>query len=74
MTEICAKLLSLKYHSSITIASFESGSDRFVLYGDRRMTSILEEYGREEIILFVKDESDWSWRMVENDRVIPLEG
>jgi len=67
MTEICAKLLSIKYHSSITIASFESGEEKFVLYGDRRMTSILEEYVGEEIILFINDESDWSWRRVDED-------
>jgi len=73
MTEICAKLLSLKYHSSITIATFESDSDKFVLYGDRRMTSILEEYVGEEIILFITDESNWSWRRVE-DQNFPLEG
>ncbi len=67
MTEICAKLLLLKYHSSITIASFESGDEKFVLYGDWRMTAILEEYVGEEIILFVKDESNWSWKRVNED-------
>ena len=64
-----AKLLSLKYHSSIAIASFESGEDRFVLYGDRRMTAILDEYVGEEIILFITDESNWSWKNLEENWV-----
>jgi len=67
MTEFCARLVALRYHGSIAIATFESDSDRFVLYGDRRMTSILEEYVGEEIILFINDESDWSWRRVDED-------
>ena len=62
-----AKLLSLKYHSSIAIASFESGEDRFVLYGDRRMTSILEEYVGEEVVLNVENEFTWSWRRLDEN-------
>jgi len=67
MQEIAARLVSLNYHGSIAIAAFESAGEIIVLYGDRRMTSILEEYVGEEIVLFIKDESDWSWRRVDED-------
>jgi len=72
MTEICAKLLSLKYHSSISIATFESDSERLVIYGDRRMTSILSEYVDDEVILNVENEYTWKWRRGAWD--LPIEG
>jgi len=72
MQEIAARLVSLKYHGSITVATFESDSDRFVLYGDRRMTSILEEYLDDEIVLNVENEYTWSWRRGAWD--LPIEG
>ena len=59
-TEITARLISLRYHSSITAASFERCEEKFTLFGDRRMTSILEEYIGEEIILHIENEYTWS--------------
>ena len=60
-TEITARLISLKYHSSISVASFESGEERFTLYGDRRMTSLLADHIGEEIILNIENQYTWSW-------------
>jgi|GEM_PF-664062 len=62
-TEITARLISLRYHSSIAVASFESGEEKFTLYGDRRMTSPLIDYIGEEIILRIENEYTWSWRV-----------
>jgi len=72
MTEFCARLVALRCHGSIAIATFESDSDRFVLYGDRRMTSILSEYVDDEVILNVENEYTWKWRRGAWD--LPIEG
>jgi len=67
MKEITAKLISLRNHSSIAIASFESSEAKFTLYGDRRMTENLAEYVGEEIILYIENEYTWSWRNLEEN-------
>jgi hypothetical protein len=60
------KLLSVKYHSSITVVTFQKGEDSFSLYGDRRMTWMLEDYIGEEIEVFVTNEYTWNWKEKEN--------
>jgi hypothetical protein len=66
-TEITARLIALKYYSSITAASFRCGAEKFTLFGDRRMTSPLTDYLGEEIILYIENEYTWSWHSLDEN-------
>jgi hypothetical protein len=66
-TKITARLIALKYYSSITASSFECGEEKFTLFGDRRMTGPLTEYIGEEIILHIENEYTWCWSPLDED-------
>ena len=59
--DITGTLISLKYDSSIGIAGFKNENGEFILYGESRLMSILEDYIDQDLMLFIKSESDWSW-------------
>ena len=68
--DITGTLISLKYDSSIGIAGFRNENGEFILYGESRLMSILEDYINQELILFIKSESDWSWLPLEDNLTI----
>ena len=68
--DITGTLISLKYDSSIGIAGFRNENGEFILYGESRLMSILEDYITQELILFIKSESDWSWLPLEDNLTI----
>ena len=59
--EITGTLKSLKYDSSIGIACFQTEAGEITLYGEARMMQPLEDYLQQDLVLFIKSESDWSW-------------
>ncbi len=68
--DITGTLISLKYDSSIGIAGFRNENGELILYGESRLMSILEDYITQELILFIKSESDWSWLPLEDNLTI----
>ena len=67
--KITGTLISLKYDSSIGIAGFKNENGEFVLYGESRMMAPLEDYFNQDLILFIKSESDWSWLPLEESNL-----
>ena len=59
--EVAATLTSLKDSGTIGIATFENADGVLILYGESRMMMMLEDYLNQDLMLFIKSESDWSW-------------
>ena len=59
--EVAATLTTLEDSGTIGIATFKNENGEFILYGESRLMSILEDYIDQDLMLFIKSESDWSW-------------
>ena len=59
--EITATLTSLIDSGTIGIATFKKDVGELTLYGENRMMTMLEDYIGQNLLLFIKSESDWSW-------------
>jgi len=59
--EVAATLISLKDSGTIGIATFKNDAGELTLYGESRMMAMLEDYIGQDLMLFIKSESDWSW-------------
>ena len=54
-------LTSLEDSGTIGIATFKNDVGELTLYGEQRMMMMLENYIGQDLMLFIKSESDWSW-------------
>ena len=59
--EVAATLTSLEDSGTIGIATFKNDDGILILYGETRMMIPLEDYIDQELVLFIKSESNWSW-------------
>ena len=59
--EVPATLTSLKDSGTIGIATFKNADGEFTLYGESRMMMPLQDYLNQDLLLFIKSESNWSW-------------
>ena len=59
--KVVATLTSLEDSGTIGIATFKNDNGNLRLYGEIRMMRPLENYINQDLILFIKSESDWSW-------------
>ena len=59
--EVVATLTSLEDSGTIGIATFKNEVGELTLYGEQRMMTMLEDYIGQDLMLFIKSESDWSW-------------
>ena len=59
--EVAATLTSLEDSGTIGIATFKNADGEFTLYGESRMMMPLQDYLNQDLLLFIKSESNWSW-------------
>ena len=67
--EVAATLTSLKDSGTIGIATFKNNDGELTLYGESRMMAMLEDYIGQDLLLFIKSESDWSWLPLDENTV-----
>ncbi len=67
--EVTATLTSLKDSGTIGIATFKNADGELTLYGESRMMAMLEDYIGQDLLLFIKSESDWSWLPLDENTV-----